>query len=95
MFDRFLRYLASAITFNSVSQGLHTCLGTIAVLLPTLKDFPPWIGAVAILSYAAVKEFWFDVYYETPEQSGGRLGDVEDFSFYAIGVAAAYAILWV
>lgn len=45
------------------------------------------VGVVA----AAVKEFWYDLRYETDDAagSGGVTGSIEDFSFYCLGLLIA------
>jgi hypothetical protein len=40
--------------------------------------------------FAAVKEFWYDHTYESPQTRGS---DLEDFLFYVLGAAAELLIL--
>ena len=72
--------------FNFVSQVSHTIGGALAVIAGVYLFGPmaqPWVCGVGILA-AAVKEFWYDQNYETPEVRGSNL---QDFSFYCAGLA--------
>jgi hypothetical protein len=46
-----------------------------------------------VIAFAAVKEFWWDIRYETEGESGGVVGGVEDFTFYVVGLAIAAAVV--
>jgi hypothetical protein len=52
----------------------------------------PWWGVVAVLSFAAIKEGWYDQKYELDEVRGSNL---RDFAFYGIGAVATASLLTV
>jgi hypothetical protein len=83
------------LSINEVAQGLHAALGALFITFPVAMGIPHaelWGGGVGVL-YAAIKEFWFDLNFETVESSGGFAGSVEDFVFYLIGMLGAGAML--
>ena len=79
------------------AQASHLCGGALAVALPAamLPGFvgAPFVGFGAILIFAAVKEFWWDLRHETPTESGGIGGGWEDFSHYCMGAVIALAMI--
>jgi len=75
--------------FDTLAQINHVLAG---LLVPTLAvaycpvHNVPFYMAGAFALYAAVKEFWYDQNYETPEVRGSNL---RDFLFYLLGDALA------
>lgn len=79
--------------FNRVSQSAHLLAGALAVCA-TVAIFGAsykWYGAGGIIIFAAIKEFWYDYKYETPEIRGSSS---EDFAFYCIGVIISLLALF-
>lgn len=85
-----------SLSSEELAQGLHAALGALFVLLPVAMGFHhgTMVGNSAGILFSAVKEFWFDIHYETPETSGGLKGGIKDFSFYLAGMAAANILLF-
>ncbi len=82
------------LSFNFVSQTAHVLAGMLGVLGPIAIWHISFIpGTVGVLSFAVVKEFWFDVHFEDAETSGGLGGDIQDFGFYLAGILAANILL--
>lgn len=82
-------------TYDNLAQTAHALAGYAIVL--TASQFggkPPIVVGGLFVVYAAVKEFWFDIHYETPEVSGGWSGGVKDFAFYMVGLAAGLIVIW-
>ncbi len=75
--------------FNTLAQISHFGWGTAVVLAGNLfhARFPV---AGAWLLYAAIKEFFYDQRYETPEVRGSSL---EDFLFQAAGAAVGLILV--
>ncbi len=86
-----------SLSEDNVTQGLHAALGALFVMVPVAMAWhhPKAIGTGVGIIFAAIKEFWFDIHFETPETSGGWSGGVRDFSFYIIGIIAANAVLFI
>jgi hypothetical protein len=85
------------LTPENLADGIHVSLGANFVLLPqalAVRDGAA-IGALACVVLALVKEFWFDMRYETPETSGGVQGGVRDFVGYVAGVTLACVIIMI
>ena len=83
------------LSINEVAQGLHAALGALFITFPVamgLAHAELWGAGVGVL-YAAIKEFWFDLNFETLEASGGLPGSVEDFVFYLVGMLGAAGLL--
>jgi len=79
--------------FYQISDRAHFLGASSAVLLPLALGFQPrWAFIVAglMVLFAAVKEFYWDVHYETPEVAGSGL---RDFLGYVLGAGTALA-LW-
>lgn len=78
-------------TFNMVSQLSHFAWGAWLVLeLYVLLGHSFIVGITAsCILLAGAKEFIYDMKWETPEDSGGFWGSVEDFSFYCLGIGVA------
>jgi len=80
------------LSFNEVAQASHFFIAAWAVATSEAI----WHGkarlwaALGVVVFAAVKEFWYDHTYEAPATRGS---DLEDFLFYALGVAAELLIL--
>ncbi len=75
-------------TFNQVAQLGHFA-GGLAVVFGSEVLFGKkwgWLSFLILLAVAAIKEFWYDKYYETTEVRGSSS---EDFTFYLIGGATA------
>ena len=86
-------------SFDSVSQGLHTALGAIFVLLPTAIclhhaafgfGHPQIMGSFIGVVFAGVKEFAWDATMEITDVRGS---DLKDFSFYLLGIFIANILL--
>jgi hypothetical protein len=75
-------------------------LGGYAVVITAAMFTQAWPGwALAMIVYAAIKEFWYDANYEIPKQSWQD--NLTDFSMYCAGVglglfvsALATGVLW-
>ncbi len=80
------------LNFDELAQGLHTALGALFLMIPVAKSWPHprTTGLFLGILYAAWKEGWYDVHYETlvTRGSGWR-----DFSFYLLGMAMAWIVL--
>jgi hypothetical protein len=48
---------------------------------------------LSIVAFAALKEFWYDIKYESPEESGGVPGSIKDFIFYLLGLTLALLVV--
>ena len=72
-------------SFDTVSQSAHVWFGAFVVFVANLFH-APWIGFFVLAVFAAVKEFWYDQNYESPEVRGSNF---KDFSFYMLGGAVA------
>lgn len=81
-------------TYNELAQTAHF-FGAGFVVLAAGRFGPHlhWYLTGLLMLYAGVKEFWYDLRYETPEVSGGVKGGVVDLSFYALGVLVANLLL--
>jgi hypothetical protein len=55
-------------------------------MLTTRAFWPGHLRAVgiAMVAYAAIKEFWYDARFETPHQT--FTDNLLDFTFYCVGV---------
>ena len=81
-------------TFNAVAQAGHFQAGCLAVFAPVaLTHGLRWgfIGAIVIVLFAAVKEFWFDHRFEDVAVRGS---DLEDFLFYTLGPFVSLPLCW-
>lgn len=78
--------------FRNLVNGIHVSLGANFVLLASAFGHVQ-IGVLMCVAYGLVKEFVFDILFETPETSGGFLGGVKDFVGYIAGAALACALL--
>jgi hypothetical protein len=82
--------------FNQVAQlghfagGLACVFGSI-VLFGTRKRKTAFVSLLIMTALIAVKEFWYDVTYETALVRGS---DLQDFTFYVTGMATALAAVW-
>lgn len=84
--------------FNEVAQFAH--FGVAAFIYLAIGHIAAkrgffhwsWYGALIALGVvaAAVKEFWYDKNFENEATRGS---DLEDFTFYVLGIAAAVATL--
>ena len=85
------------LSMDNVTQGLHVALGALGVFLPVAKAWShgQLIGSLVMIGFAVIKEFWFDINYETPETSGSWSGGLRDFSFYIVGIIMANLILFI
>jgi len=59
--------------FNLVSQSAHAFSGAFIGLLGMVLH--QWWIPAGFVVYSAVKEFWYDAKYETPEVRGSSLED--------------------
>jgi hypothetical protein len=88
-------------TADDLAQMGHVLAGMLIVLGGTflLRRLPAFIKlrhfilfpAGAAIIFAAIKEFWFDIHFETPATMKSGL---KDFSFYMIGVGAALGLFY-
>lgn len=85
---------------SSEVQGLHAALGALFVLLPVAVSlrhpsftlgYPHLTGSFVGTAFAVVKEFVWDQNIEDPATRGSNL---QDFSFYILGIAIANVVLW-
>ena len=79
-------------TFNQVAQAGHFAGGAAIVLAVQVILKRPEAGLYGFLIVtvlAAIKEFWYDRYYETAEVRGSSL---EDFLLYLIGATLAAGV---
>lgn len=81
---------------QKLANGLHACLGALAILIPAFFWGPVSLlpAALAINVFAGVKEFWYDLKYETPATSGGLVGGLEDFAGYELGAVIAAGLVF-
>lgn len=88
--------MSADVSFNFVCQMTHWSFAAF-LTLTVARLAPSAIGAYIVLAIcaAAIKEFWYDLKYETPDAmgSGGIKGSIEDFTFYMIGLVSAMIIL--
>lgn len=82
------------LNFDEVSQASHVFLGALIVMACVAKGLyhPQLIGSLIAIVWAALKEFYFDHFYEDPVTRGS---DLEDFIYYCVGVLAANVFLWI
>jgi hypothetical protein len=80
-------------TFNTVSQFAHWLAGCLFVMGFTylFGSGAEWWCVGIFTAYAAIKEFWYDQNYETPEVRGSSL---QDFLFYEAGVLLAIGLIY-
>jgi hypothetical protein len=74
-----------------LAQEVHAVVGFLAPTLALALGYPFWLGTVAILLVAAVKEGVVDFYLEG---QGFMEGGWLDFAFYVIGAAVASALFY-
>lgn len=87
--------MIDAKDYDFVCQNAHMLFGAIVVITWAYffgSDDVLWAG-IAFSVYAAGKEFWYDVNYETPNVSGGTSGSMRDFCYYIVGVVAGLGIV--
>jgi hypothetical protein len=82
-------------SYTFVCQAAHLCAAGFLMLAAVhlwgpAAELPMLYGGIAL---AALKEFWCDLHFETPEISGGIKGGVIDFSFYVLGLLLAALVL--
>jgi len=75
--------------FDTVAQSAHVFFGGWVVFVFGLFT-SPWWGVVAVLSFAAIKEGWYDQRYETSEVRGSNL---RDWAFYLLGSVTTASLL--
>jgi hypothetical protein len=80
------------LSFNEVAQASHVFIAAWAVATSQLiwRGNAKYWASLGVLLFAAVKEFWYDHTYETPQTRGS---DLEDFLFYALGTGAELLFL--
>lgn len=86
--------------FNEVSQFAHAGVAGLIYLsighVAQKHDFFDWLWygilIAAGVGLAAFKEFWYDPHYENPATRGS---DLEDFSFYLVGISIAVVVILV
>jgi hypothetical protein len=75
-------------TFDKVAQNSHWA-GGLALIYGSIALFgPDYLIHFTLfgVTYAAVKEFWWDYHYESTEVRGSS---AEDFAYYCVGLAVA------
>lgn len=78
-------------SFEMVSQSSHVWFAAFAVLALGLFH-AAWWGFGAAVAFAAAKEFWWDVHYESVEVQGSA---ILDFGAMVIGAGLGLAAaLW-
>lgn len=91
-----------SFTADNLAQIGHVIGGALVVLggdsllrrLPAFSDVSKhfiWVMVSIAIFYAAVKEFWFDIHFETPATIGNGL---VDFTFYMIGIFGAVGLFY-
>lgn len=77
---------------NFIAFNAHWGFSFFLMAIAAQLYLPIWVAAVPILFVAALKEFWFDMVYETAQTwMDGWL----DFAGYSFGVAlAAWVLTW-
>lgn len=78
---------------NAIAQTAHFFIASTIILGAAAIGRHTMIPSIAIVCYGILKEFVWDLKFETPEVSGGLLGGLQDFAFYILGMAAANAIV--
>ncbi len=77
-----------------IAQSGHVAWGALGVLgaraLFPRQPNAPILGAAAILGVAGIKEFGYD----HAEWNETMRSSAIDFSFYLLGAAAAFVVLW-
>lgn len=83
---------ALTLSFNEVAQASHFFIAAWAVGTSQAiwRGNAKFWACLGIVLFAAIKEFWYDHTYESPETRGS---DLEDFLFYVLGAAAQLVIL--
>ena len=83
-------------TYNELAQSAHF-FGAAFIILASggFGQHLHWYLSAAVVFYALLKEFWYDLRYERPEVSGGVKGGIVDLLFYVLGVLVANLILCV
>ena len=83
-------------TYNELAQMAHFFgAGFIILASGGFGQHLHWYLSAALVFYALLKEFWYDLRYERPEVSGGVKGGIVDLLFYVLGVLVANLILCV
>ena len=84
------------LSFNAVAHTLHVTIGSLGVFFPVAMGW--WhgqlFGSAAMILYAVLKEFIFDIHFEDPATSGGWWGSCKDFAGYLAGIWVANMILF-
>ena len=86
----FLDELAAAkLSYQASAQGVHTCIGVIAVLLTAYLHGNTLYAGLGMTGLAALIEFWFDATYEKQP----FWDNFEDFAFYCLGTWGTFGLL--
>ena len=75
-------------TYDQLAQYAHFFSAFSAALLFG------WYAIGVVVIYAVIKEFWFDLKYETPEVSGGFSGGMMDATFLILGAVCGELVKW-
>jgi len=77
--------------FDLVAQNAHVLAGALAVLgsIALWGPSSKLPATVMMIAFAAIKEFWYDQQYESPEVRGSNL---RDFTFYCVGIAFGWIL---
>jgi len=79
--------------FDILAQKAHTLAGLAAVFGTAAlfgKEYVPY-AALAILLFAAGREFWYDYEYESEEERGSSR---KDFAYYSLGTIVALVAVY-
>jgi hypothetical protein len=76
-------------SFETVAQSAHVWFGGWVVYTFHLWT-SAWWGVVAVVIFAALKEFLYDQKYESPEVRGSNW---KDLGFYGLGAGATAILL--
>jgi hypothetical protein len=77
--------------YNQLAQLNHVLAGTTWIWGTALFFGEHWLFLYAGVFAAAIKEFWYDERYESPEIRGSSF---QDFIFYCVGLFGAVWIYW-
>lgn len=79
--------------WNLVGELAHVGWGALIVLAcaAIFGKWITWYVAILFMIYAAIKEFWYDQNYETPDERGSNL---VDFLFYGVGVIIGIILVY-
>ena len=74
-----------------IAQAAHALTGYGVALTAAYFGWSLWLAAALFVAYAALKEFWFDLNFETPKQT--IWDSMLDFTFYLVGLAIGLGVV--